>query len=142
MPAFCTHGASCPAHPNNHGVHGIRGATDAIGRADTVSANLASLNELITELVRAAADHGWTEPEFADMVRDNLQNHSHALGFSFQGIPPDGDDTATADFFLLWTNTDGIRQWAGPVTNYGLALAHLETLPGEARNPIISMVRW
>jgi hypothetical protein len=54
-----------------------------------VMANLASLNEIVTELVQASADGTRAEPEFAELVRDTLRQHTHALGFRFQGeIPP------------------------------------------------------
>jgi hypothetical protein len=49
-------------------------------------ANLASLNDIITEVVQALADHGWSDPEFAGVVRRQLQQHSHELGYEHQGV--------------------------------------------------------
>jgi len=55
-----------------------------------VAANLASLNEIITEMVQASADGTLAEPEYAELVRDTLRQHSHSLGFKFQGESPPG----------------------------------------------------
>jgi hypothetical protein len=54
----------------------------AAQRLDTMAANLASLNEIVMELVdqSPAAD----DP-FAATARHLLTEHSHALGFKFQG---------------------------------------------------------
>jgi hypothetical protein len=52
---------------------------------DPVGANLASLNEIIAEMMQALADHGVGEQEFADLVRVTLRDHSHSLGWAFQG---------------------------------------------------------
>jgi len=56
-----------------------------------VASNLASLNELVAELVGALADRGISDPEFADMVRRIFRDHSHRLGFEFRGEPFFGD---------------------------------------------------
>lgn len=52
---------------------------------EKLAANLASLNEIVTELVRASADGMRADPEFAVLVRDTLREHSRALGYVFQG---------------------------------------------------------
>lgn len=49
--------------------------------ADAIAANLASLNEIIAELTAVVSD----DPEFAVLVRETLREHSHLIGFSFQG---------------------------------------------------------
>lgn len=46
-----------------------------------IKANLASLNEIVAELVDAVSD----DPEFAQLTRDKLRDHSWALGYEFQG---------------------------------------------------------
>jgi hypothetical protein len=56
-----------------------------------VRANLASVNEILTEVVQALADHGWSDPEFAGVVRRQLRQHSHELGYDHQGVPPHPD---------------------------------------------------
>lgn len=66
-----------------------------------VAANLASLNEVMAELVRAASDHGWTEQSFAEMTRGVLRGHSHALGFEFQGAMPAADRPPLAPWVTL-----------------------------------------
>jgi hypothetical protein len=50
-----------------------------------VRANLASLNEVVTEMVTALAKEGIGDAEFAEVVRTTLRDHSWALGFEFQG---------------------------------------------------------
>jgi hypothetical protein len=52
---------------------------DAI-RRDPIGSNLASLNDIVMELVDSISD-----PAFAALVRDTLKAHSHALGYAFQG---------------------------------------------------------
>lgn len=52
-----------------------------------VRANLSSLNDIITEVVQALADHGWSDPEFAGVVARQMRQHSHALGYEHQGVP-------------------------------------------------------
>jgi hypothetical protein len=49
--------------------------------AAAIAANLATLNEIIAELTVVVSD----DPQFAALVRETLRDHSHALGFSFQG---------------------------------------------------------
>ena len=51
---------------------------------DHVAANLASLNEIMAELVEQAIQIG-VEPQFARMTRGKLRDHSWALGYEFQG---------------------------------------------------------
>jgi len=51
---------------------------------DQVMANLASLNEIAAELVDAVSD----DPEFAEMTRTVLKDHSWQFGFEFQGERP------------------------------------------------------
>jgi hypothetical protein len=51
---------------------------------ETISANLASLNEIVMELV----DHVSDDPEFRTVVRDVLRQATWNLGFEFQGQPP------------------------------------------------------
>jgi hypothetical protein len=46
-----------------------------------IAANLASLNEIMAEMTAVVSD----DPGFATLVREALREHSHALGFSFQG---------------------------------------------------------
>lgn len=58
-----------------------------------VAANLASLNEIITEMVQASADGTRADTEFAALIRDVLRQHSHSLGFKFQGESPPGAPT-------------------------------------------------
>ena len=48
---------------------------------DAVRANLASLNELFTEMTAKVSD----DPDFTTLVRELLRKHSHALGFEFMG---------------------------------------------------------
>ena len=52
-----------------------------------IAANLASLNEIMTEVVAHTSPDG----TFIGLVRDTLRNHSWALGFEFQGerVPED-----------------------------------------------------
>jgi hypothetical protein len=50
-------------------------------QADPVGANLASLNEIITEMVARVSP----DPAFAALVRDLLREHSWSLGYAFQG---------------------------------------------------------
>jgi hypothetical protein len=49
--------------------------------------NLASLNEIVAEMVTATAD----DHEFAELVRNTLRDHSWAMGFEFQGQRPPAD---------------------------------------------------
>jgi hypothetical protein len=63
---------------------------------DAVKANLASLNEIIAELTAVVAE----DPEFAELVRTTLRNHSWSLGFEFQG------ERAPAD----WTHPQLTRE--------------------------------
>jgi hypothetical protein len=49
--------------------------------ADAIAANLASLNEIMAELTAVVSD----DPRFSALVRETLRDHSHAIGFSFQG---------------------------------------------------------
>jgi len=58
-----------------------------------VTSNLSSLNEIMTEVVRALAEHEWSDPEFAELTRLTLQRHTHALGYTFQGDGPGGQVT-------------------------------------------------
>ena len=46
-----------------------------------IAANLASLNEVITELTNVVSQ----DPEFRRLVRDLLRDHSWSLGIEFQG---------------------------------------------------------
>ena len=55
-----------------------------------VAANLDSLNEIITELAQALQTGAAVEPEYAEIVRTTLRQHSHSLGFRFQGESPPG----------------------------------------------------
>lgn len=52
-----------------------------------MAANLASLNEIVAELTAVVAG----DPDFAQLVRNTLRDHSHKLGFQFQGEPPRSD---------------------------------------------------
>jgi hypothetical protein len=70
----------------------LRVRTDTLQR---VAANLASLNEIIAELVTAGCD----DPGFAQMTRDLLRDHSWSLGFQFQG------QQAPADWTPWWEKT-------------------------------------
>jgi len=46
-----------------------------------IAANLAILNEIMAELTAVVSvDH-----QFTALVRETLRDHSHALGFTFQG---------------------------------------------------------
>jgi hypothetical protein len=49
-----------------------------------IAGNLASLNEILTEITAAVSE----DPQFVTLVRDTLRGHSHALGFRFQGERP------------------------------------------------------
>ncbi len=51
-----------------------------------ITANLASLNEIMAEMVAAVS----TDPDFVVMTRDVLRDHSWSLGFEFQGQGPPG----------------------------------------------------
>ena len=64
---------------------------------DEVAKNLASLNELVTEMMFALAEHGVGDIEFARMARSTLRDHSWALGFDFQGEHPPLDAGDPAD---------------------------------------------
>ena len=55
-----------------------------------IAANLASLNEIVTELAGAASP----EPEFRRAVRDLLRDHSWSLGIEFQGERGDQQEAA------------------------------------------------
>lgn len=48
---------------------------------NAVAANLASLNEIVTELTAAVSD----DPDFVAMVRELLRGHSYALGYRPHG---------------------------------------------------------
>ncbi len=50
-----------------------------------IAANLASLNEIVTELTSVAS----RDPEFRDLVRNLLRDHSWSLGVAFQGMHGD-----------------------------------------------------
>lgn len=69
-------GCSAVIFPGDRERHDADHAT-----ADAVRANLASLNEIMAEMTAVASD----DPDFATLVRDLLRDHSHALGFEFQG---------------------------------------------------------
>lgn len=60
---------------------GHAGDAPGAGRTEMIAANLASLNEIIAELTAKVSD----DPEFTAMVRELLREHSHALGYQFQG---------------------------------------------------------
>jgi hypothetical protein len=49
--------------------------------SDEIRANIAGLNEIIAEMAVKVSD----DPGFAAMTRELLRDHSHALGFEFQG---------------------------------------------------------
>jgi len=49
-----------------------------------VHQNLASLNEIMAEVVKAVS----ADPSFVTETRSVLRNHSHAIGFEFQGQRP------------------------------------------------------
>ena len=55
-----------------------------------IAANLASLNEVVTEL----ADVVSQDPEFRRLVRDLLRDHSWSLGIEFQGERGDQQEAA------------------------------------------------
>lgn len=46
-----------------------------------IAANLASLNEIVAEMTAVVSG----DPEFIALVRRTLRDHSHALGFKFEG---------------------------------------------------------
>ena len=48
---------------------------------DAIRKNLASLNEIMAEMVAAVSP----DPEFVTMVRGVLRDHNWELGFEFQG---------------------------------------------------------
>lgn len=50
---------------------------------DAIAANLASLNEIVTEVTAAVS----TDPGFAETVVTVLRDHTWKLGFEFQGTP-------------------------------------------------------
>lgn len=54
-----------------------------------ITANLASLNEIVTELAATSPD-----PEFRRQVRDLLRDHSWSLGIEFQGERGDQQEAA------------------------------------------------
>jgi hypothetical protein len=49
--------------------------------AAALAANLATLNEIMAEMTAVVSD----DPDFVGLVRQNLRDHSHAIGFEFQG---------------------------------------------------------
>lgn len=53
-----------------------------------LAANLASLNEIVAEMVTALAERGVSDGGYAAVARSVLRDHSHALGFDFQCEPP------------------------------------------------------
>lgn len=55
-----------------------------------IAANLASLNEVVTELVAASSP----DPEYRRLVRDLLRDHSWSLGIEFQGERGDQQEAA------------------------------------------------
>lgn len=61
--------------------------TEEPGQAvpQAVAANLASLNELIAEVVGKLGDLSMADPAFVRMATDVLRGHSLALGYQFQG---------------------------------------------------------
>jgi hypothetical protein len=69
-----------------------------------IAANLASLNEIVTELVQA----GSPDPEFQRLVRDLLRDHSWALGVPFQGEAGNQDGAAAR---LARKVTEGAESW-------------------------------
>jgi hypothetical protein len=62
---------------------------------ERVVVNLASLNEIVSELMTGLSDDSNPTREFAHVVRNALAGHSGSLGFTFQGEfhtdPPSGD---------------------------------------------------
>ncbi|SRR6266487_1922198 len=80
-----------------------------------VAANLASLNEVLAEVVQALADHGWSDPEFAGLARRQLRDHSRALGYQFQGESP-GDGQA-----VLMPREEGMVRGEAVLTAEGRA---------------------
>jgi hypothetical protein len=50
--------------------------------------NLASLNEIVAELVTAFAVGESPDVPFSEVTRQTLREHSHAIGFDFQGEQP------------------------------------------------------
>jgi hypothetical protein len=56
-------------------------ARDEENLVDAIAANIATINEVLAELTVVVSD----DPEFSALVRETLRDHSHALGFSFQG---------------------------------------------------------
>lgn len=60
---------------------------DGFTRLARISANLASLNEIIAEMTAVVSD----DPAFITMVNGVLRDHSWSLGFEFHGqTPPAG----------------------------------------------------
>lgn len=52
---------------------------------EAIRGNLASLNEIVTEMVQALSDHGVGDQPFATLVREQLRDASWNLGYQFQG---------------------------------------------------------
>jgi len=55
-----------------------------------IAANLASINEIVSELTATVSP----DPDFAELVRTLLRDHSWSLGFEFQGQAGDQQETA------------------------------------------------
>ena len=55
---------------------------------EVVDANLASLNEIVSQMMAALVEHGIGDSDFAGLVRTTLRDHSWALGFDFEGERP------------------------------------------------------
>jgi hypothetical protein len=81
---------------------------------DRVAANLASLNEIVTELAVKLGDE-----LFGQVARTVLREHTHAIGYHFQGEPPPGVDIEMPEpklrlpgiksDILLERTADGVR---------------------------------
>lgn len=67
-----------------YNAHLLDDETDSYSESEDVTKNLASLNEIVAELVTAISD----DPDFIELTRGVLREHSWKLGFSFQGEQP------------------------------------------------------
>lgn len=55
---------------------------------ETVAANLASLNEIVAEILLSLERGEAPDPEYVTVAVDVLRRHSHDLGYEFMGDVP------------------------------------------------------
>jgi hypothetical protein len=82
---------------------------------DMMLRNLASINEILTEVVQALVveSNVSADQEFADLVRNTLRDHTYALGFEFQGERPNYAPTLLAGHNKVYEKA---RNWSNAVS--------------------------